>query len=851
MPKLIIDHREIEVPPGTQVIDAAERLGIMIPRFCYHPALGSVGACRLCAVKFEAGPVKGVEMSCMVEAKDGMVVSTTDPEAVEFRRYVIEWLMLHHPHDCPVCDEGGHCLLQDETISGGHGLRRYLGKKRTYHDQYLGIFVQHEMNRCIHCWRCRRFYQEFAGYRDLGAMQIGNRTYFGRFTAGALESPFSGNLIDVCPTGVFTDKPARFKGRRWDFERAPSLCLHCSLGCNTVGSARYREMLRQEARFNEAVNGHFICDRGRFGFYYESHHQRPRRARVGGKGVPFFNAFQAAVRRLTQISQSKGPGAIACLGSTRSSLETQGELKRLCGRLGWPDPQFFLHPPLERKVMAAVSRLDARIAVSLRDIEEADFILAVGADPVNEAPMLAMALRQAYRQGATVAVLDPRPVFLPFEFEHLPLPPGHINLGLNVLLKGALAGAAAELPEAAAAVFYQALPGEYPLDPLLQERLKALGQRLKQSQRPVIICGTDIVWETTPALAADHALLLKAAGKQAGLFYLLPGANACGAALLAMGKGLRGGPGQTSALPSKTPFPSIIDAMETGKVKALLVVESDPFRLFPDQSRLAQALDRLDLLVVLDYLPSPAVKRAQIFLPTLTLFEREGSSYVNQEGRLQRAQPIHAGGSPISQISGGQHPPRTFLEDIPGGEGEPAAEILQDLAAFLSPGDAKETPPEDLWTWLAQENPVFKRVRSLADQPFGVRLIPDEALEPPFLLDATQLAGESVPEDHFELLLVDWTFGTEELSAYSRYIQQAEPAPQLLMHGKDVGRLGLDTGPGAKVALHLPGGTLTLALKAAANMAPGVLILPRHRLLAWQKLKDWPVLLPASALERV
>ena len=182
MPKLIIDSREIEVPQGTNVLEAAERLGIMVPRFCYHPALGSVGACRMCAVKFLEGRVKGVEMSCMVAAEDGMVVSTTHPDAMDYRKYVIEWLMLDHPLDCPVCDEGGHCLLQDETVSGGHGIRRFLGPKRTYQDQDLGLFVQHEMNRCIQCWRCRRFYQEYAGYRDLGALQIGRRTYFGRFT---------------------------------------------------------------------------------------------------------------------------------------------------------------------------------------------------------------------------------------------------------------------------------------------------------------------------------------------------------------------------------------------------------------------------------------------------------------------------------------------------------------------------------------------------------------------------------------------------------------------------------------------------------------------------------------------
>ena len=172
MPKLIIDEQEIEVPEGTKVIDAAEKLGIMIPRFCFHPALGSVGACRVCAVKFLQGPFKGVQMSCMVDAKDGMVVSTTDEEAVDFRKHVIEWLMMNHPHDCPVCDEGGHCLLQDLTIAGGHGIRRFKGKKRTHLDQYLGPLIQHEMNRCIQCYRCSRFYQEFSGYRDLGVMKI-------------------------------------------------------------------------------------------------------------------------------------------------------------------------------------------------------------------------------------------------------------------------------------------------------------------------------------------------------------------------------------------------------------------------------------------------------------------------------------------------------------------------------------------------------------------------------------------------------------------------------------------------------------------------------------------------------
>ncbi len=435
MPKLIIDNLEIEVPQGTKVIEAAEALGIIIPRFCYHPALGSLGACRMCAVKFLQGPVKGVEMSCMVEAGEGMVVSTTDAEAVDFRRQVIEWLMMNHPHDCPVCDEGGHCLLQDLTVAGGQGIRRFLGKKRTYDDQYLGPFIRHEMNRCIHCFRCRRFYQEFAGYRDFGALRIARHMYFGRFSDGPLESPFSGNIIDLCPTGVLTDKPSRYKGRRWEYERSPSLCIHCSLGCRVIASARYRELVRMEAGFSRRVNGYFICDRGRYGFDYANHPERPRRARIGREEVSLDQALQAAAQRLSRIIQTGGPRAVAGQGSGRSSLETQGMLKCLSRRQGWSDPAYLVDPFREKTVRMAVSRLDKRVAVSLREIEQSDFILVIGADPEQEAPLLSLTLRQAFRKGASIFVIDPRPVFLPLTFEHLPVTPDDLDLCLAVLIQ--------------------------------------------------------------------------------------------------------------------------------------------------------------------------------------------------------------------------------------------------------------------------------------------------------------------------------------------------------------------------------------------------------------------------------
>ncbi len=825
MPKLKIDGLEIEVEQKTKVIEAAARLGIIIPRFCYHPGLGSVGACRMCAVKFLEGPVKGIQMSCMEDARDGMVVSTTDEEAVDFRKHVVEWLMMNHPHDCPVCDEGGHCLLQDLTVAGGHGIRRYLGKKRTYIDQYLGVFVQHEMNRCIQCWRCRRFYQEFAGYRDLGALQIAHHTYFGRAKDGQLESPFSGNIIDICPTGVYTDKPSRFTGRRWDFERSPSLCIHCSLGCNTVASTRYREMARLEARFSESVNGYFICDRGRYGFYYTNHPERPRRARIGTEDVPLDKAVQTAAEKIFHISQRKGSKAIACLGSMRSSLEIQAMLMKLSGVHGWNEPAYFETPSIGNKVKRAVSRLNKELAVSMREIEKADFIIAVGTDPVNEAPMLALAMRQAFRNEATIAVLDPRPVFLPFEFEHLPVAPDNLELCLSALVKGAVDHSAVEKVGKEASRFFDEIPAEYP-DAALRDRLSKIVQKLRQSRYPVIVCGSSIVREMTPDVAADNALLLKSAKGRAGLFYVMPGANAFGAALLA---------------PDSGSLMNVIESIEKGSVKALLLVEMDPFWSFPDEERLKQAIQKLELFLVMDYVPSPAARLAHIFMPTRTLFEME-TSFVNQEGRIQFAMPAFRGGIPISQISAGDHPPRVFNREIPGGEPRPAWEILAKLAnAMALPG--REIFPlsrSELWRWITKEFPVFSNVQIDDGLPDSVRINQGVSREKPYSSGGRiRSEKEGQKDGRLELLVVDWTFGTEELSTYSKSIRPVEKEPCLLMNSKDASKIGLKDRE--RITLHLDRGPVEMELRIVENAAPGVIIMPQHRQLAWQKIEQWPV----------
>src|SRR5574340_499556 len=272
MPTIYIDNKPYEVKEGPNLLHTCLDLGFDIPYFCWHPAMHSVGACRLCAVKQfrDENDKRGrIIMSCMTPVTENLRISTDDPEVKAFRAGIIELLMMNHPHDCPVCDEGGECHLQDMTLMTGHVYRRFRFKKRTYRNQDLGPFLNHEMNRCIHCYRCVRFYRDYAGGRDLEAYASHHHVYFGRHEDGVLQNVCSGNLAEICPTGVFTDRT--FKShftRMWDLQTAPSVCVHCGLGCNIIPGERYGALRRIRNRFNGAVNGYFLCDRGRYGYEF-------------------------------------------------------------------------------------------------------------------------------------------------------------------------------------------------------------------------------------------------------------------------------------------------------------------------------------------------------------------------------------------------------------------------------------------------------------------------------------------------------------------------------------------------------------------------------------------------------
>ena len=287
----------------------------------------------------------------------------------------------------------------------------------------------------------------------------------------------------------------------------------------------------------------------------------------------------------------------------------------------------------------------------------------------------------------------------------------------------------------------------------------------------------------------------------------------------------------------------VLEILESGKVKALILVEQDPFWVCSDRERLEQALSKVDLLLVLDYLPSAAVEKAHGVLPTVSHFERTSVSFVNQEGRLQMVRPVHRGGTPISLISGDKHPPRTFLNHIPGGDPKAAHEVLAELHAAIS-GDEEGDLMKDLRDRLTEESPIFKDPSASRE---GIRLLSHRVVEEDIFSWKNEEARPG--KEGLELLLTHWTFGTEELSAYSSPAREGETIPVLLMHADDASRLNLADRD--RVALRLDGGEVVLELGIAANMAPGVIVLPRHRQLRWWKLKQWPAFVPDDRIRKI
>jgi NADH-quinone oxidoreductase subunit G len=628
MTKVYVDNRPFEVRPDQCMLQACLTLGFNLPYFCWHPALGSVGACRQCAVKQyrDENDQKGrIVMSCMTPVAEGLRISIHDPEVVAFRAAIIEGLMESHPHDCPVCDEGGECHLQDMTVMTGHNYRRYRFNKRTFRNQNLGPFVNHEMNRCIQCYRCVRYYREYAGGRDLKEFSMRNQVYFGRYEDGTLESEFAGNLVEICPTGVFTDKTLkRHYTRKWDLQFAPSICVHCGLGCNTSPGERYGLLRRIVNRYHGEVNSYFLCDRGRFGYEFVNSEHRVRQPllREGNDLRPVSKA--AVLDRLQSVLLS---GKVLGIGSPRASLEANFVLRALVGSerfLGGVAPEE--HRLIS--LMLQILREGPARTPSLREIELSDAVLILGEDVTQTAPRMALALRQSVRQK-TFQIAEK--LKIPLWLDHAVREAAQEEKGplfiavphatrLDDVARETYRAAPQEIARLGFAVAH-VLDGQAPEVAGLSQELRDLAERvaqaLREAQRPLVVSGPSLNSESVIYAAANVAAALCRAGKRASLSFIAPECNSVGLNLM----GTR-------------PLAEAMEAAQKGEAETLVILENDLYRRAPRQ-QVDALLKGAKHVIVLDSLLTPTASQAEIVLPAATFAESDGT-LVNNEGRAQR-----------------------------------------------------------------------------------------------------------------------------------------------------------------------------------------------------------------------
>jgi len=335
MPTLTIDGREVTVPKGTSVLEAAKLAGIFIPHYCYHPALAVVGNCRMCLVKIDRFPK--LQTSCSTEAADQMKVFTATEEVQKAQKAVMEFLLVNHPLDCPVCDQGGECDLQDFSYRFGAGESRYEFARQTFAERNLGPVIKLNMNRCIRCTRCVRFCSEVRGKSELDFFYRGQHSELGTFDGQDLTGSLQGNLIDICPVGALTSKDYRFKSRPWENRTYRSVCPFCEKGCSITLTVKWmtNQILRVLPRYNPDVNGHFMCDHGRFGYHalLEGRRVRDAAVRTGADfmAVPLEDAYGVIYERARQLRERHGGGVFFGLGSPHASNEDNFMLARFLG----------------------------------------------------------------------------------------------------------------------------------------------------------------------------------------------------------------------------------------------------------------------------------------------------------------------------------------------------------------------------------------------------------------------------------------------------------------------------------------------------------------------------------------
>ncbi|WP_439858669.1 NADH-quinone oxidoreductase subunit NuoG [Pseudomonas sp. MBLB4136] len=886
MATIHVDGKDLQVDGADNLLQACLSLGLDIPYFCWHPALGSVGACRQCAVKQynDENDSRGrLVMSCMTPASDNTWISIEDEEARQFRASVVEWLMTNHPHDCPVCEEGGHCHLQDMTVMTGHSARRYRFTKRTHHNQELGPFIAHEMNRCIACYRCVRYYKDYAGGTDLGVYGAHDNVYFGRVEDGTLESEFAGNLVEVCPTGVFTDKTHSERyNRKWDMQFAPSICHGCAAGCNISPGERYGEIRRIENRFNGSVNQYFLCDRGRFGYGYVNRQDRPRQPLMVLSQMKM--SLDSALDQAAALLKKR---RVIGIGSPRASLESNFALRQLVGA-----EQFYAGVDAgELQLLQLIREVlqNGPLPVpTLREVEAHDAVFVLGEDLTQTSARLALALRQTVRgrarqMAATMKIQDWHMAAVQNVAQDALSPLFIANVcstRLDDVARECVQAAPADLARLGFAVAHAidpSAPAVAGLDAEAAALARRIAEALLAAERPLIVAGASLGSRALIEAAANIASALKNREKNGSISLVVPEANSMGLALL-----------QGEALCSQS-LDAALQALTSGEADALVVLENDLYRR-ADAARVDAALAAARVVIVADHQWTPTAAKAHLLLPAASFAEGDGT-LVSQEGRAQRFFQVfdptyHDGDNLVREgwrwlhalhsTLQGQAVDWTLLDQVTAAcaASVPALAGIRDAApdasfrikglklsrephrysgrtamranisvheprqpqdqdsafAFSMEGysGSAETRQQIPFAWSPGWNSpqAWNKFQDevgghlRAGDP-GVRLVEAAGVALPWFLPCSAFAPA---QGTLQAVPLHHLFGSEETSALAAPIQARAPAPYMALAREEATRLGL--ADGALLSLSLDGRPLRLPLQLRNDLALGLVGLP-------------------------
>lgn len=618
MASVEIDGRQFEVENGKMIIEVADEVGIHIPRFCYHKKLSVAANCRMCLVEVENS--RKTVPACATPITNGMKVFTNSKEAIRSQQAVMEFLLINHPLDCPICDQGGECELQDVSMGYGNDESEYTETKRSVHDDDLGALISTEMTRCIQCTRCVRFGEEVAGLRELGATGRGEAMQIGTFVKHSLTSEVSGNIIDLCPVGALTSKPYRFTARAWEMTQHASIAPHDCLGSNVYLHVRRNKLMRVVPKEQESLNETWLSDRDRFSYLGMNHPSRAGMPMIKRDGqwetVDWETALTFAADGIARVIKHYGPEQFAAFALASSTLEEMYLLQKLMRELGVNNIDHRLQQ-LDFRDQDGQSTMPVS-SLPYAELENQDTVLLIGCNIDREVPLAGLRVRKAFLNGGKIYAINP--VDYPYHFDVTAkkiIAPNDMPLQLASLVR-ALVDDPATLSHDMQKLVIGLIP---------DEAIMAMSQSLRQPKATLL---TGALCENHPEASLVRTLIAEIASLSgARVLRLTTGANAAGACLAGML------PHRTLAGKSvETPGLDVVGALEA-KLKGYFLMACEPGFDFANPFQARQSMLGAEFVVMLSAFVTPAIQEyANVILPMAPYSETSGT-YLNVDTTWQ------------------------------------------------------------------------------------------------------------------------------------------------------------------------------------------------------------------------